>query len=236
MSRSWEILDRVDTPDGILELRRRGDEFLIAIAGRILMNSHANRSEVALANLGLGAVRGTESPHVLIGGLGMGCTLRAALDTLPRDARLLVSEKNPVVARWCAGPLAGVNRDALADPRVEVAIEDVSKRIAESARAFDAILLDLYEGPHAATDPKSDPFYGRSAVARTRAALALGGVFCVWSENADDSFERRLRSGGFAVETRRPGRGGRRHAVTIARTRSEPERPGSIRTDPPDGA
>lgn len=217
MSRPWETLDRAETADGSLELRRRGDEFLITIAGRVLMNSYSNRSEVALAELGLEGLRQKDSPRVLIGGLGMGCTLRAALDALPCDSHLHISEKNPIVARWCAGPLAVLNGAALEDPRVEIAIEDVSARIAESSRAFDAILLDLYEGPHAATDAESDPFYGRYAIARTQAALAPGGVFCVWSEDRDEHFEERLRAHGFAVESHRPGRGGRRHAVTIAR-------------------
>lgn len=217
MSRTWEILDRAETADGILELRRRADEFLITIAGRVLMNSHANRSEIALAKRGVEALCDKDSPRVLIGGLGMGCTLRAALDALPEDSRVFVSEKNPIIAGWCGGPLAVLNGAALEDPRVEVSMEDVSVRITESPRSFDAILLDLYEGPHSATDTESDPFYGRKAIARTRAALRPAGVFCVWSEDRNGPFEERLRAQGFEVECHRPGRGGRRHAITIAR-------------------
>jgi len=222
MSRAWETLDCVETKDGPLELRRRGDDYLITIASRVLMNSHANRSELALAELGLAGLADASAPRVLVGGLGMGCTLRAALDALPESARVHVSEKNADVVRWCAGPLAGLNGAALADARVDVAVEDVAERIARSRGAFDAILLDLYEGPHAGTDARADPFYGRSALARTRGALAPGGVLAVWSEDRDERFEQRLRAQGFTVECCRPGRGGRRHAVTLARQVGKP--------------
>jgi len=215
--RAWETLDRIESPDGALELRRRGDDYLIAVDGRVLMNSHANRSEVALAAHALAHLRGASTPRILVGGLGMGCTLRAALDRLPPAARVEVSEKNAAIVDWCAGALAAVNENALADPRVRVAVEDVADRIGASRACFDAILLDLYEGPHAKTDADADPFYGRRALERTRAALAPGGVFAVWSEDRDAGFEARLRAGGFAVAPHRPGRGGRRHAVTVAR-------------------
>jgi spermidine synthase len=217
MSRAWETLQCVETADGELELRRRGEsDFLIMLGGRVLMNSHENRSEVALSELGLEHCRGTAAPQVLIGGLGMGCTLRAALDVLPADARVAVSELNPDIVAWCRGPLASLSGAALEDPRVSVAIEDVAARIASSTDAFDAILLDLYEGPHAATHTTNDPFYGKRAIARTRNALSPDGVFAVWSEQQDSRFEARLRAAGFTVECRRPGRGGRRHAVTLA--------------------
>jgi spermidine synthase len=217
--RAWETLGRADTPDGPLELRRRGDsDYLITVAGRVLMNSHANRSELALAELALADVARKSSPRVLVGGLGMGCTVRAALDLLPADASLIVSELNPEIVRWCRGPLASLNGAVTEDPRVSVEVEDVAHRIAHSANAFDAILLDLYEGPHAGTGAKADPFYGSRALARTRNALARGGVFAVWSEQRDARFEARLRAAGFErVEVRRPGRGGLRHAVTLAR-------------------
>jgi spermidine synthase len=218
MTGRWQTIDRVETRDGPLELRSREDrDFLITVAGRVLMNSHENRSELALATLALAKLRVSDSPRVLIGGLGMGCTLRAALDRLPEQARVCVAELNAHVVRWCSGPLASTNRRALEDPRVEVRVEDVAQRIAAAASDhFDAILLDLYEGPHAGTDRVADPFYGSRALDRTRRALAPGGVFALWSEAPDDAIEERLRALRFEVERHRPGRGGRRHNVTVA--------------------
>jgi spermidine synthase len=223
MTTAWRTLDRVETPDGELALKSRGDrDFLITLAGRVLMNSRESRSERALASLALAATGPDARPRLLIGGLGMGCTLRAALDRLPQAARVEVSELNAQVVRWCAGPLAAVNGRALADPRVEVRVEDVGLRIASSASAgdaFDVILLDLYEGPHAGTDRRDDPFYGSRALERTRRALAPGGTFALWSEAPDAAVEERLRALEFEVERRRPGRGGRRHCVIVARRR-----------------
>ncbi|MCP4037063.1 MAG: spermidine synthase [bacterium] len=230
MATPWKTLDSEDTPHGLLELRRRGEhDFLIAIAGRVLMNSHANRSEVALAESVCRALEGRPAPRVLIGGLGMGCTLRAAARGLPPDAVIEVSELTPAVARWCAGPLASVNESALDDPRVQIRIGDVSRAIAERADdrskpRLDAILLDLYEGPHAGTNPKRDPFYGRRALDATRRALATGGVFAIWSEVPDESFEKRVAAAGFELERIRSGKGGRRHAVYLARLKSPKRR------------
>lgn len=211
------MLARRETPDGRLELRRRGDDdFLVCLDGRILMNARQSRSERALAELACAALAGRASPRVLVGGLGMGLTLRAALDALPADADVEVVERNEVVADWCRGPLAAANGGCLDDPRVRLVLGDVAEAIA-GRRRLDAILLDLYEGPHAGTDARADPFYGRGAIAHARAALAPGGVFAVWSEDPDAAFEARLRRAGFTVERHRPGRGGRRHAVTLAR-------------------
>jgi spermidine synthase len=219
MTGRWQTLDRVQTQAGPLELRSRGDrDFLITVAGRVLMNSHANRSEQALASLALAKLRDVGAPRVLIGGLGMGCTLRAALDRLPGSASIHVAELNAHVVRWCGGPLAELNGRALDDPRVAVQVEDVAQRIAASASdPFDAILLDLYEGPHTGTDRVADPFYGSRALERSRRALAPGGVFALWSEAPNDAVEERLRALDFDVERHRPGRGGRRHCVTVAR-------------------
>jgi spermidine synthase len=210
----WETIERVDTPEGSLELRRRGArDFLITVAGRVLMTSAAHRSEDALATLacaGLG-----ERARVLVGGLGMGYTLRAALDALAASARVTVVELNPQVVAWCRGPLAVLTDGALGDPRVTVEVGDVAPAL-ERARGLDAVVLDLYEGPHAATQRRDDPLYGTGAIARAGRALGDGGVFAVWSEEADRGFEERLRAGGFAVEKRRAG-GGRAHVVYLAR-------------------
>lgn len=223
MARPWLTIDRSETPDGPLELRQRGeDDFLITLGGRVLMNSHASRSEEALAGLTCARLAHRSAPRIVVGGLGMGCTLRVALDVLPAEARVSVCELNSVVAGWCRGALARVNGAALDDPRVTLILGDVSAHIreladGEAASRADAILLDLYEGPHAETDAERDPFYGAKALRATRRALAADGCFAIWSEGPDSGFERRLGQAGFAaVALHRPGRGGRRHAVYVA--------------------
>jgi spermidine synthase len=217
--RPWETLDAVDTGEGRLELRKRGGDFVIAVAGRVLMSSMAHLTEVAVAEIACREVAGRERPRVLIGGLGMGFTLRAALDTLPKSGRVVVAEINEAVVRWCRGPLAPLTRNAARDPRAKVVLEDVAEAIAGAAgeQGFDAIILDLYEGPRAATQRREDPFYGPAALKRTREALTPRGVLAVWSEDPDSAFEKRLRSGGFEVERRKPGTGGPRHTVYLAR-------------------
>jgi spermidine synthase len=222
MTRPWTTLGRVETDDGPLELRTRGaGEFLITVSGRVLMNSSARRSEEALAEIACAAIAGRAAPRVLIGGLGMGCTLRTALDGLPGDATVVVAELHEVVWRWCRGPLAELTAASVDDPRVEVRLGDVARAIEAASRPgaarFDAILLDLYEGPHPATQPVEHPHYGPAALTRARRALATEGLLAIWSEDPDAAFERRLAHAGFEVERKRPGRGGRRHAVYLAR-------------------
>ncbi len=216
MSNRWIVLDTKPTSEGLLELRQRGaGEFLLTIAGRVLMNSTSQRSEQALATLGCARLGDRPSPSVLVGGLGMGLTLRAALDALPSTARVVVAELEPPIVAWCRGPLAPLTGAAVADPRVTVVVGDVAKVIASAAKkSYDAILLDLYEGPHAATQTHRDPFYGSEALTRTRAALADGGVLAVWSEDPDPSFPVRFRKAGFDVTIHRPGTG-RAHVVYV---------------------
>jgi spermidine synthase len=215
--RPWEILDAVDTEEGRLELRRRGEDFVITVTGRVLMSSMAHLTEVAVAEAACREIANRERPRVLIGGLGMGFTLRAALDVLPRSGRVVVAEINEAVVRWCRGPLAPLTRAAVREPRTKVQLQDVGDVISEAARApgqrFDSIILDLYEGPRAATQGKEDPFFGREALRRTREALTPGRVLAVWSEDPDAAFEQRLRTAGFKVERRKPGKGGPRHTV-----------------------
>lgn len=216
MTTRWTVLDTKSTSEGLLELRQRAaGEFLLTIAGRVLMNSTSQRSEQALATLGCAGISGRPAPRVLVGGLGMGMTLRAALDVLPATARVVVAELEPPIVAWCRGPLAPLTGAAVEDPRVKVVVGDVAKVIATAEKkSFDAILLDLYEGPHAATQGRKDPFYGPEALARSRAALADGGVLAVWSEDPDPSFPLRFRKAGFDVTLHRPGTG-RAHAVYI---------------------
>ena len=219
MSRAWQTLDSRESPDGVLELRQRGaDDFLICVNGRVLMNSRASRSEEQLGvrtckDLGAGA-------RVLIGGLGMGLTLRAVLDSLPEESHVDVSELHPIVTEWCRGPLAALTGGCLDDPRVSVRVGNVADHIreaADSAAAYDAIVLDLFEGPHAHTDAKRDPFYGRQAIERSWRALRPGGVLGVWAEAREQHFEARLAAQGFTVESHRPGRGGLLHWIVLAR-------------------
>jgi spermidine synthase len=223
MARPWRTLATVSTDEGALELRQRGDdpataEFLIVIGGRVLMTSTARRSEEALSTLAFADLAELAAPRVLIGGLGMAFTLRAALDVLPPRATVTVAELNPDVVSWCRGPLAPITGHAVADPRVMIALGDVARVIAEAPPgSYDAILLDLYEGPNAQSQRADDPFYGAAALARTRRALAVGGVLGVWSEDADAAFGKRFGGAGFTVTSHRIGSGGRRHLVYLGR-------------------
>ncbi len=225
VTRAWQVVERIDGPDGCLELRRRGDrDFLIALDRRVLMNAMASRSEKALGRAAAESTAGSKSPQVLIGGLGMGFTLRAALDVLPNDARVFVAEIEPAVVRWCEGPLAALTQAAVADPRVEVAITDVAETIRHSDGRFDVIALDLYEGVRLPKRGTQDPYYGDEALRVMCRALRVGGSFARWCEQADSRFERRLARAGFEFERRSAGRGGRKHAVYLARLKSRRER------------
>lgn len=217
MTRPWQTIANVSTPEGALELRQRGDrDFLITVAGRVLMTSQARRSEEALAALPLHEHPPARLRSVVIGGLGMGYTLRAALDLLPPSAQVTVVELNPEVVTWCRGPLAPLTNSAVTDPRVTVVVDDVAHVLAEApAGTYDAIIIDLYEGPHAATQRPNDPLYGPAALTSARAALAPGGVFAVWSEEPDAPFEQRLVKAGFRVRKHRSGRGGRAHCIYL---------------------
>ncbi|HWI41153.1 MAG TPA: spermidine synthase [Verrucomicrobiae bacterium] len=221
MAQPWKVLETVATPDGELQLRQRGErDFLITFGGLVLMNSTANRSELALGSLACAALHQVEAPRVLVGGLGMGCTLRAVLDSLPGTARVVVAELNPVVLQWCRGPLAPLTGAAVEDPRVEVRVADVAQVIsslAQGGEQLDAVVFDLYTGPHARTAAVHDPLYGSRAIERTRSILKPGGMFAVWGENPDAAFTDRLRKAGFSVTIHRPGRGGLRHVVYLAR-------------------
>jgi len=223
MAQPWKIIDTVSTEEGLLELRQRGErDFLITLGNLVLMNSLAHRSEVVLGQHSCRHLRHSERPRVLVGGLGMGFTLGAVLESLPGSAEVVVAELNPVVLEWCRGPLSHLTGGAASDPRVRVEIGDVAAFIRKNAAGgsesrFDAVVFDLYKGPHYHTDKRNDPLYGSRAIENTREILKPGGVFAVWGENYDAGFDKRLRAAGFAVSSERPGRGGLRHVVFVAR-------------------
>lgn len=221
MPRPFILIERVDVPEGTLDLRKRGErDFMIMINGRVLMSSTIHRSEVAVAELACAPIRQRAAPRVLVGGLGLGFTLRAALDALPKTARVQVAELNAAVKRWCEGPLAQLTDQAALDPRATVLIEDVSAVVRRAAQAgaerFDAIIVDLYEGPRDLKPGQRDPLYGVEILRHTHAALHAGGVYAVWAEDPNPAFEQRLRAVGFQVEYARVRGGGPRHAVYVA--------------------
>ena len=220
--RGPEIVDSVNTVDGRLSLVRLDhDQWEITHDGRTLMTSHFNRSEIALGEMACRPLANHTAPRVIVAGLGMGYTLRAALDVLPHDAEVLVVDLNSVVVDWCRWRLGALCDNVLDDPRVRMEIGDVGVAIARRASGedkdrYDAIVLDLYEGPYAVPTGQEDPLFGRTALERARSALRAHGCLAVWSEQAVPSFERRLRSSGFRCECRRPGHKGPRHVVYLA--------------------
>ncbi|MFC1817058.1 spermidine synthase [Thermodesulfobacteriota bacterium] len=238
MAKPWRIVDSIDIDEGLLDLRQRGEtDFLITIDSRVLMNSSANTSEIVLAELACEFLKNKKNPRVLVGGLGMGFTLKAAIDNLPADAEVVVAELNPIMVKWCRGPLAHLTGGAVDDPRVKVVIDDVAAVIRYAVmkgkgNRFDAIILDLYEGPYEGDRGRGEYLYGDMALELSSSALKAGGVFAVWSEDPDKAFEKRLKAAGFCVNRQRPGRGGRRHVVYIARKTSGPQAGGSGKTGP----
>ena len=230
MALPWKIVDRFTTSrNDTLELRRRGDrDFLLFLNGQVLMNSSAQRSEIALGRLGCRPWQNHPAPRVMVGGLGMGFTLRAVLDSLPTTAKVVVVELNQGIVDWCRGPLAELSDNALSDHRVMVKIGDVADIFRHYTRAnekagFNAIILDLYRGPHSYTDKREDPLYGSRAIERLHGALQSGGTLAVWGENYDEGFFRRLNQGGFTVNCERPGKGGYRHAVFLSTKNQKPD-------------
>lgn len=216
----WELLGETHAPDGtLLALTRRDREYVIAASGRTLMSSRMHGSEEALAGLACRRARRLERPAVLVGGLGMGFTLRATLDVLPADAVVVVSELVPAVVDWNRGPLAALARRPLDDPRVRVEVQDVAATIRESPSCFDAILLDVDNGPAAFTSAANAAIYDNAGIRAARRALRPGGSLGVWSAWDDRKFEQRLRYHGFAVTIERLRarleKGGPRHTIFL---------------------
>jgi spermidine synthase len=217
----FELLDQTLSPDGtVMKLIRRSDEFIILADGAILMSSRRHGSEEALATFACQRVRTRKQPSVLIGGLGMGFTLRAALDLLPRDATVVVAELVPAVVAWNRGPLGPLAGQPLKDKRVRVETGDVAVTLSSCLGQFDAVLLDVDNGPTALTTSSNARLYDNRGIAAARAALKMEGVLAVWAAQDDRKFEQRLRLGRFDVQVQRVrGRlknGGPRHTILLA--------------------
>ncbi len=222
----WTLLDTAPVRGGDAELRllRRGAEFSIRLGQNELMNSRLSGSEEALAEIACERIRAVAQPRILIGGLGMGFTLRAALAVLGSDARIIVAELVPAVLAWARDSMAEVFGKSLADPRVSVREADVGDLIRSGGQPFDAIMLDVDNGPDGLTRASNDRLYDLEGLGAARAMLRPGGVLAVWSSGPNSDFTRRLRRAGFDVDevrVRANGlRGGARHVIWIA-TRAE---------------
>src|SRR3984957_4238078 len=218
----WLQIDATRVPGAEVELRlmRRGDEFSMMLGPNELMNSRLSGFEEALATLACKRIEAVKRPHLLIGGLGMGFTLRAALAVLGSEARILVAELVPAVIAWARGPMADLFAGSLADPRAEIREADVVEVIRSHPSAFDAILLDVDNGPEALIRKANDALYDRGGLQAVRRALRPGGVLAVWSSGPNPAFSRRLRDAGFDVNEvgvrATTKRSGARHVICFA--------------------
>lgn len=218
----WELLDSASVPGGgeTLRLYRRGTEYSIRVDGCELMNSRAHGSEDALAELACARVAALPSPQLLIGGLGMGYTLAAALRRLGSQARVVVAELVPAVVQWNRGPLAALAGHPLADLRVSVREMDVARILQTEQQAYDAIVLDVDNGPAGLTRSGNDWLYTRAGLSAAQSSLKPSGILAVWSAGPDPAFAKLLRRTGFSVEEvevrARGSKGGRRHMIWLA--------------------
>ncbi len=218
----WENIDtaRIPGTDDELRLKRRGKEFSIMLGTNELMNSRLSGSEAALATLAAKKIEKIAKPQLLIGGLGMGFTLRAALAVLGSKAQIVVAELVPAVVAWARGPMAEIFGDSLNDPRVSIRESDVTEIIRSHRLKFDAILLDVDNGPEGLTRKANDALYSPSGLDAAHTALRPGGVLAVWSSGPNAPFTKRLCGAGFdvnEVNVRATGRGGgARHVIWIA--------------------
>ncbi len=211
-----ELLATAQIPGGDeLRLYRRGGDFMIALGGNELMSTRNSGSEEALAAMTCARLSdNTEAPHLLIGGYGMGFTLRAALAALGPKARLTVAELVPEIIDWARGPMAALTAGCLDDPRVHVLIDDVGEFV--GGGRYNAILLDVDNGPDGLTRVENERLYSLAGLASARAALKPGGVLAIWSAAPSERFSRRLKHAGFKVEetmVRARGAKGARHVI-----------------------
>jgi spermidine synthase len=216
----WELLGRTSTPAGDeMTLMRRGGEYVIFASGKPLMSSRMHGSEEALATRGCAHLGGHDAPWVLVGGLGMGFTLKATLAHVPAGATVVVAELVPGVVAWNEGALGPLADHPLRDPRVRVEVGDVAAVLRGARGRFDAVLLDIDNGPDAFTTTGNQWLYGNAGVTTLREAVTPGGVVAVWSAWEDRKFEQRLRWAGFTVEVvrvrARLAAGGPRHVIFL---------------------
>ncbi|WP_188235816.1 spermidine synthase [Sphingopyxis sp. LK2115] len=216
-----ELIDTAPVPGGEpLRLFRRGDEYIIAIGGNELMSSRVSGSEAALAVMSCDRLRSAAQAHLLIGGYGMGFTLRAALAVLGPGANVTVAELVPAIIDWARGPMAALAAGCLDDPRVDLVMGDVAAVIAEGRGRYDAILLDVDNGPDGLVRAQNDRLYSSVGLAAAKAALRPGGLLAIWSAAPDARFARRLAGAGFRVEEvgvrARAGGKGARHIIWFA--------------------
>jgi hypothetical protein len=219
--KAFELLGQTFSPDGtVMKLIRRGEEYIMLADGAILMSSRMHGSEEALATFACQRIRALGTPSVLVGGLGMGFTLRATLDSLSPNATVVVAELVPAVVEWNRGPLGPLAGHPLKDKRVRVETGDVADTLRSRRGQFDAVLLDVDNGPTAFTASINAGLYDNSGIAAARAALKTDGVLAVWAAREDPKFEQRLRDGGFDVQVQRErGRlrkGGPRHTIFLS--------------------
>jgi spermidine synthase len=218
-----ELIATATVPGGEGELRliRHDRDYMIVLGNNELMSTRRWGSEVALAEMAIARLAGRKSPHLLIGGYGMGFTLRAALAKLDGAARVTVTELVPEIIEWARGPMAQLAAGCLDDPRVMLEIGDVCETIDDLPGGFDAILLDVDNGPDGLVREENNRLYSRRGLASARAALRPGGVLAIWSASADPAFRRRLEKAGFAVDevkvaARSNGKGSK-HTIWFAR-------------------
>jgi len=225
----WLQIDAARVPGAEVELRlmRRGAEFSMMLGPNELMNSRLSGSEEALATLACRRIEALKRPHLLIGGLGMGFTLRAALAVLGSEARITVAELVPAVIDWASGPMADIFGDSLTDPRARILAADVIEVIQSHPAAFDAILLDVDNGPEGLIRKANDALYDLRGLKAIRRALRPNGVLAVWSSGPNAAFSKRLRDAGFDVNEvavrATTKRSGARHVIWFA------TRPGGAR-------
>jgi spermidine synthase len=217
----WVQLGSATVPGGgELRLMQRGTEFCIMAGREPLMNSRLSGSEEDLASLAWARISGRENAQILIGGLGMGFTLRAALAVMPSDARIVIAELVPEIVAWARAPLASIFDGCLHDRRVTIEIADVGRLIAGADASFDAILLDVDNGPEGLSRHGNDRLYTHAGLAAAKRALRPGGVLAVWSSHTDDRFTRRLADAGLRVDElrvrARHGGKGARHTIWMA--------------------
>jgi spermidine synthase len=218
----WLQIDAARVPGAEVDLRlmKRGDEFSMKLGPNELMNSRLSGSEQALATLACRRIEAIKAPHLLIGGLGMGFTLRAALAVLGPKARITVAELVPAVIAWAKGPIADLFGDSLSDPRATILSADVVEVIGSHPAAFDAILLDVDNGPEGLIRKANDALYDLKGLKAIRRALRPKGVLAVWSSGPNPAFSKRLREAGFVVSEvavrATTKRSGARHVIWFA--------------------